>query len=53
MSSRSDGVCRFGVFEFDMKSLELRKTGVKLSIPAVARAPALRSKNLRRVMSPL
>lgn len=32
MSPQSDGVCRFGVFEFDVKNLELRKNGVKLKL---------------------
>ena len=32
MSPPNDSVCRFGVFEFDVRNLELRKSGVKLKL---------------------
>ena len=32
MSGRKDSVCRFGVFEFDVRNLELRRSGVKLKL---------------------
>src|SRR5262252_3494623 len=32
VSGRKDSVCRFGVFEFDARNLELRKSGVRLKL---------------------
>jgi len=32
VSGRKDSVCRFGVFEFDVRNLELRRSGVKLKL---------------------
>jgi len=32
VSPRKDSVCHLGVFEFDVRNLELRKSGVRLKL---------------------